>query len=175
MELHFGTKRILARPMTRLEYNEYRGWQLPDDEDGSDAGYLVVYLDGGGANHPDHAGYISWSPADVFDQAYKPSGGMTFGHALEAMKLGYAVARSGWNGKGMWIALTPGSTFEAAYAKPPHAAHHLAAELAGSGTPMAITLLPHVDMRAADGSMVIGWLASQSDMLAEDWHIVENT
>ncbi len=67
-----GTKDVFARPMTRAEYNVYRGWELPADEDGNDKGYLVEYVDGGKSNHPAHAGYISWSPADVFARAYSP-------------------------------------------------------------------------------------------------------
>jgi len=68
-----GTKVVLGTPMKRLAYTQYRGWELPADEDGGDDGYLVEYLDGGKANHPDHKGYISWSPKDVFERAYKPS------------------------------------------------------------------------------------------------------
>ena len=68
-----GTKIVLGTPMKRLAYNQYRGWELPADENGDDEGYLVEYLDGGKANHPDHKGYISWSPKDVFERAYKPS------------------------------------------------------------------------------------------------------
>ena len=94
---------------------------------------------------------------------------MDFGDAIRAMKAGKAVARKGWNGKGMWVALTPGSEFPAAMAKDGHAAKHRANEFVHAGI---ITLLPHIDMRAADGSMVIGWLASQTDMLAEDWEEV---
>lgn len=70
MKVYIGTKLIQARPMNRQEYNDYRGWDLPSDEDGTDKGYLVEYLDGGQSNHPDHEGYISWSPKDVFDRAY---------------------------------------------------------------------------------------------------------
>lgn len=165
---YFGTKAILAIAMTRQAYNDYRGWPLPSDEDGTDEGYLVEYLDGGPANHPDHAGYISWSPMAVFDAAYQPDNCMSFGHALFALKAGERVARAGWNGKGMWIALTPGSDVPAALARPGHAAAHRAAEAPEE----PIRLLPRIDMRAADGSMVIGWLASQTDMLAEDWMIV---
>lgn len=91
-----------------------------------------------------------------------------FGSAIRAMKDGKRVCRAGWNGKGMWVALTPGSAFSAAAAKQGHAAYHRAQELGGSPHEN-IALLPHIDMRAADGSMVIGWLASQTDMLSEDW------
>lgn len=103
---------------------------------------------------------------------------MNFGQAIEEMKEGKRVARSGWNGKGMWIALTPGSLFEAKYAKDGHAAKHRAVEVDAENEKnpdgfKQIRLLPHIDMRAADGSMVIGWLASQTDMLSEDWHVIE--
>lgn len=69
-----GVKLIQACPMNRLDYTIYRGWDLPADEDGTDEGFLVEYLDGGQANHPDHEGYISWSPAGVFNNSYKESG-----------------------------------------------------------------------------------------------------
>lgn len=63
-------KIVLAEPMTRADYNTYRGWSLPADEDGTDEGFLVEYLDGGKSNHQDHMGYISWSPKDVFNRGY---------------------------------------------------------------------------------------------------------
>lgn len=63
-------KQVIATPMNRLDYNKYRGWELPEDEDGADEGYLVEYLDGGETNHPGHAGYISWSPKKVFEDGY---------------------------------------------------------------------------------------------------------
>jgi hypothetical protein len=69
-KLYEGTKRVRAWPMDRLTYNRYRGWTLPGDENGDDAGYLVEYTDGGKSNHHNHTGYISWSPADVFARAY---------------------------------------------------------------------------------------------------------
>ena len=70
MQLFIGTKVVKAQPMTRFEYNEFRGWQLPLDEVGSDEGYLVEYVDGGKPNVPTHEGYVSWSPAAQFDKAY---------------------------------------------------------------------------------------------------------
>ncbi len=68
--LYVGTKTVAASPMTRGEYNAYRGWDLPAYEDGSEQGYLVEYTDGGKSNHKNHAGYISWSPKDVFEKSY---------------------------------------------------------------------------------------------------------
>lgn len=67
-----GTKTVEASPMTRGVYNEYRGWTLPLNENPDDQGYLVEYTDGGKANDSRHAGYISWSPKDVFERSYKP-------------------------------------------------------------------------------------------------------
>lgn len=71
MDRYEGTKRLGAKPMTRGDYNEYRGWMLSGNENPADAGYLVEYEDGGKANDSRHAGYISWSPADVFEATYK--------------------------------------------------------------------------------------------------------
>ncbi|WP_308815558.1 Gp49 family protein [Sphingomonas sp. GV3] len=73
MTRHIGTKVINAKPMTRQEYNDLRGWTLPADEDGSDAGYLVEYADGQRPNVSGYDGYVSWSPADVFERAYAPA------------------------------------------------------------------------------------------------------
>ena len=164
MQKFIGVKLIAAIAMTRLAYNKYRGWDLPNDEDGADEGYLVEYLDGGKPNHPDHAGYISWSPTEQFNAAYRPTSGMTFGLAIEALKRGERVARKGWNGKGMWLILTHGRVVENLE---PNSFY----ERCGFEAP--VTICSHIDMKAADGSMVVGWLASQTDMLAEDWVIVE--
>ena len=65
-----GTKVVRAVAMNRAAYADYRGWDLPEDEDGNDNGYLVEYVDGGVANVPGHTGYVSWSPRDVFEKSY---------------------------------------------------------------------------------------------------------
>ena len=167
MKTYIGTKRINAKPMTRQEYNDFRGWDLPADENGNDEGYLVEYVNGGPANTSEYGGYVSWSPAEVFDQAYRPTDGLTFGEAIEALKAGFKVARAGWNGKGMWLIMVPGT---------PTA--HLA-----DGTPYKKALeddtceiLPHIDMWTvnADGrrAMLPGWVASQTDMLSDDWQVL---
>lgn len=72
--IYTGTKTLKAWPMSRGEYNAYRGWDAPEGEDQNVRGYLVEYTDGGKANDSRHVGYISWSPAEVFDAAYRPSG-----------------------------------------------------------------------------------------------------
>ena len=69
-----GVKHVYATPMMLGEYNKYRGWDMPENEDPNKSGYLVEYTDGGPPNHPEHRGYISWSPAEVFANSYQRSG-----------------------------------------------------------------------------------------------------
>lgn len=169
---YYGTKQIIAEPMTRQEYNDYRGWALPEDERGDDAGYLVEYVDGGATNHPNHAGYISWSPADVFNRAYQPADAMSFGHAIAAMKDGRKVARAGWNGKGMFIVLMP-----PLYLPPfntqdtSRKVNDRTAKWIGEDQPLDCQ--PYFTMWTAAKQWQPGWLASQADMLADDWQILD--
>lgn len=160
MKSYIGTKLIKATPMNRQAYNDYRGWELPDDENGSDEGYLVEYIDGGQSNHPDHEGYISWSPSDVFNKAYKQTEGMNFGMAIEAMKMGFKVARKGWNGKDQFVFLIKGSEYQKSlgwgfgeYVGEPSIQSSLA-------------------IKTTANQVQVGWLASQSDMLSDDWAVV---
>lgn len=161
MKQYIGTKIINAKPMDRLAYNVFRGWKLPDNENGTDEGYLVEYLDGGEPNTKEFKGYVSWSPKEQFENAYKESGNLSFGDAIEYLKRGFKVARKGWNGKGMFLFLVQGSRFKVN--RPP---------LLGiyeEGT--EINYHAHIDMKTAD-NQVVPWLASQTDMLADDWEIV---
>ena len=155
MKRYIGTRIITAQPMNRADYNTYRGWALPSDENGEDEGYLVEYLDGGKPNDSRHTGYISWSPKDQFENAYRESGNMTFGLAIEALKRGHKIARTGWNGKGMWLMLVPEKLADAV-----------------SFQYEALSPAPWIGMKTTDDKFV-PWLASQTDMLAEDWKIVE--
>jgi hypothetical protein len=113
--------------------------QLHDGKDG----YKVLYPDG----------YISWSPKDVFEKAYRQTDGMNFGLALETLKMHERVARAGWNGKGMWLRIViPGGD--------------------NKSFDMGMENLPYLEMKTANNKLV-PWLASQTDMLAEDWRIVD--
>lgn len=131
------------------------------EKDGT-PGYGVIYADG----------YQSWSPAAAFEEAYRPTEGMPFGLAIEALKKGACVARAGWDGKGMLLWLNRGSS-----ATPPldrdAQIGGVSSDLFDLGDTGTVTRLPNINMRAADGSTVTGWLASQTDMLADDWMIVE--
>lgn len=96
--------------------------------------------------------------------------------AITALRAGRRVRRAGWNGKGMWLALTPGLELMSQAATLRGAALHRSAEIVserGDLRPTPFRTGDHIDMRAADGTLVIGWLASQTDMLATDWEIVE--
>lgn len=86
---------------------------------------------------------------------------MDFGKALTALRAGRLVQREGWNGKGMFLYLVPGSEFEVNI--PP------LNSIFSPGT--KIRYHAHIDMRTAQGDCV-PWLASQTDLLAEDWQIV---
>jgi len=99
---YIGTKVITGAPITLGEYNKYRGWEMPKDEDPRTPGYIVEYQDGGKANHPNHKNYISWSPRNVFEEAYRLTEGLPFGLAVEAAKKGKRIARLGWNGADMF-------------------------------------------------------------------------
>ena len=90
---------------------------------------------------------------------------MDFGMAIEALKRGKAVARKGWNGKGMFLTLQEGSEVPGTKMR-----NKPAKDYYGGST---VKIASHIDMKAADGTYVVGWLASQTDMLAEDWDIVE--
>lgn len=105
---------------------------------------------------------------------------LDFGQALVALKSGNVVARHGWNGKGMFIYLNKGavdlSTSDAPGA--PDSITHVNSVRIGlferwQGN--IVTRMPNINMKAADGSTVTGWLASQTDMLADDWEIVSPT
>lgn len=82
------------------------------------------------------------------------------GGAIAAMNLGHCVRRAGWNGKGMFVFLVPGSRFEVT--REP---------LLGIFRPgTEVSYLPHVDMKTATGD-IVPWLCSQTDLLAEDWEL----
>jgi hypothetical protein len=109
MQQFVGVKLVNAKPMTRGEYNEYRNWNLPENENGEDQGMLVEYLDGGRANTAEYKGYVSWSPLDVFQKAYGLASNLTFGLAMQVCKQGAKIRRADWKEPDMWIVLVPGN------------------------------------------------------------------
>ena len=128
---YIGTKEITA-------------WE--QEKDGQ-PGYAVKYADG----------YISWSPRDVFEAAYRVTEGpaqfLTFGDAIHFLKAGKRVARHGWNGKGLWLEMQ----------RPD--------EHSKMTLPYLYLSYPN-DSVNTPGARV-PWLASQTDMLTEDWVVLE--
>lgn len=112
-------------------------------------GYRVQYEDG----------YLSWSPKAVFEKAYRETTGLSFGLAIEAAKMGKKIARAGWNGKNQYVELATRISYECADGEIVNALHFNIGNKA-----FAFVGTSGVQM---------GWLASQADMLADDWQIVE--
>jgi len=92
---------------------------------------------------------------------------MNFGLAIEAMKRGAKVARGGWNGKDMWITYNGGHENLDADEFWNTNNSDFAYDNGGSAE-----VTPFISMKTADGKIQMGWLASQTDMLAEDWRVV---
>lgn len=99
------------------------------------------------------------APVSVAD--YLGEDEMNFGEVIEGLKKGRRYQRAGWNGKGMFVFLVPGSTFKVN--------REPLLSIMGEGT--EIEYHAHIDMKTAQG-YVVPWLASQADMLAEDWEEV---
>lgn len=150
MKTYIGTKIVQAEPALRLDRE--RVCDIHDSvpvEAVVERGYRVIYPDG----------YESWSPKEVFEEAYRPTNGLNFGLALEAAKKGKRIARAGWNGKDQWVEL--GKNFS----------YHEASGLcvATHHCDIGSQALVFCGTRGRQA----GWLASQSDMLAEDWMVLE--
>ena len=156
MKQYIGTKMVQAEPALRLDDGK-RGARivplrcnpLPGVSDTVDMGYRVVYEDG----------YESWSPQEVFEKAYRETDGLPFGLAIEAAKMGKRIARKGWNGKRQHVELGSNISW-----------------MNGDG-PIFNALHETIGNQAlvfvgTSGSQM-GWLASQADMLADDWYILE--
>lgn len=156
MKTYIGTKIIEAVPAIRKGCKVYEKDQpiamgmVPDEE-----GYKVCYPDG----------YESFSPKAVFEEAYRPIDSMNFGLAIEAAKKGAKITRLGWNGKGMWVVYRTGYPEGIP-------CNENTAKAVGIPEGSLFKVRPYLQMKCVDGSFQM-WLASQSDILADDWAIVE--
>ncbi len=100
---------------------------------------------------------------------------LTFGEALEAVKQGSLISREGWNGKGMFLWLNKGS-YDISYLTNNDynvVEQGIDRKLFNIGDKDTITRLPNINMKSASGATVTGWLASQTDMLANDWCVLD--
>ena len=157
LDKYIGTKKVEATLMCKGDYNNLRGWVTPANENEGEVGYLVMYPDSV-PNHPDFSGYISWSPKNVFEESYSKYDNLDFGKALLLLKEGKRLARAGWNGKGLTLSLklpeegVNDMTLPYIYMTYP-------------STPASDTAPEnHINAR-------VPWLASQTDVLAEDWMV----
>ena len=109
---------------------------------------------------------------------------LNFGQAIEALKQGKLVARLGWNGKGMFIFMRPADDLhiemlvDKVKSLPQSVKDYYAQDITNSEGGRIVTFpddkvnfTAYLCMKAADGTIVNGWLASQTDILAEDWTI----
>lgn len=161
MKQYLGTKLLFAVAMTRQAFCDYIDREIDPNTSGDEPGYLVEYTDGGKANHPSHEGYISWSPADVFERSYRPVDGLSFSLALEALKQGKQVRRHGWNGKDQFVYMVPADKVQSSIG-------YGFGEYIGEPT-FASTLV----LRNAQNMLVLGWVPSSGDLFADDWGIVQ--
>ena len=151
MKTYIGTKIIEAAPAIRIRGKVYEANELiiPISTELAEEGYKVRYQDG----------YESFSPKAVFEEAYRPIDGMNFGLAIEAMKKGKKCRRAGWNGKNQHIELASAISYTNPEGVIVNAEHDAIGNkaIAFCGT----------------SGIQMGLLASQADMLADDWEIVE--
>ena len=144
---------VEAEPMTRAAYNTLRGLETPDENPDAE-GYHVVYPDG----------YESRCPKAQFEAAGRPIDSMTFGQAIDACRYrGAKIQRANWNGEGQFV------RFE----------YITAYEDGGRAYPDERTIgsdcfvFHFVNRKTGETGIQVGWLASQADMAACDWRIVE--
>jgi hypothetical protein len=90
----------------------------------------------------------------------------SFSAALIGIKNGFRARRKGWNGKGMWVTLSPGGRISAEKFWAPNNR-----EFAMSQPDKAAEVAPYITMKTADNK-IVPWLASQTDILAEDWEVL---
>ena len=94
---------------------------------------------------------------------------LPFGEAIEALKQGKRVQREGWNGKGMFLFLLPAGTVPTKAIYDPALRAVIENEVGGE----TFEALGSIRMFTADKKILTGWLASQTDMLSDDWQILD--
>ena len=184
MKQYLGEKMIKAsEEMSRKEYCDYRGWELPENENGDDRVYIVE--SNSKPNHPKHEGYISMSPKDVFEKTYRETDGLTFGLAIEALKLCKCIARKGWNGKGMFVCKQVPSVIgqdivPKMQSLPQSAKDQFTQRWHNANAENDAVAIANTGSIEYHNQMIIvkpdnsidSWVASSSDTFAEDWVIL---
>ena len=96
---------------------------------------------------------------------------MRFGEALAYARNGKRIARLGWNGKGMYVYMTKGRLLPVDSWEVRMPSQELTEIEKEKGY---VNIMPHLDMKSAQDTRIIGWTASQTDMLAFDWYVVDD-
>lgn len=154
MKKYIGVKMVEAEPMMK-RVNTERSKNDATERFEDVEGYKVVYPDG----------YVSWSPKEVFEEAYRECDCMTFGLAVEAAKKGLKIARQGWNGRGMFVVYQKGYPQGIPCNKQ-------TAEAWGMNEGDLFICKSYLQIKNVDGSHSM-WVPSIGDVLGEDWTIVE--
>lgn len=123
----------------------------------NDEGYVIFYRGGE---------YVSWCPKEAFDDVSRPCDGMPFGMAVEAMKRGKKVTRKGWNGEGQFVRFETVIAWE-------DGELHIDEENSSPAEDSTCFVFHFRNRYTGETGIQVGWLASQGDMKAEDWEIVE--
>ena len=147
---HVRFHEVDACPLTRGDYNKYRGWEMPPNENPNDMGYLVQYPDG----------YVSWCPKVAFEKASRPTpDGLPFGYAIMQCLYNHkCIKRKGWNGIDQYV-------------------EYRCVNIEYGEENKSVTSFAFVfhgkNIHTGETNVQVGWLASQADMQADDWVIVE--
>jgi len=103
---------------------------------------------------------------------FRPYKCMDFGSALRALKVGHKVARAGWNGHGMYLWIKPAEVIKKEWRNDPYLSECIE-QNGGEEILVLGTICMYTHDSTGRNAVLTGWLASQSDMLCEDWYVVE--
>ena len=165
LKKYIGTKVVEARPMNEIDAESVGYARKNIDNHEWREGYHVRYT------NPDGSTYDSWSPKNVFEKAYREVGSVNFGGAIDLLKVGLAVRRKGWNGKGLFIVKQV----------PAHITGDIIPNMQSLPNSAKNILMsrenPHIDY--TNQMLIINpdgradsWVPSVSDVFAEDWEVV---
>lgn len=163
------TRIIEAKEMTRYEYANLQGWDIPKEYNPDDKGYLVVNPAVSERNLEGFDGYVSWLPEQAFKEQYDNSEGMTFSQALELLKSGGRVYNADWpSSRDGFLVLIKGAAVEEAindtYGDPDRLKYD------GTGQPIGVTtkIFDSIYICYPDDTMS-PWVPDCVDILSNKW------
>lgn len=161
--MYITTKKVNAVPMTADAYRISQGEESCEDYKSFD-GFLITDIDG----------FQEWIGCKEFKDRYRDeTKNMTFGDTIEYLKKGFLVSRTGWNGKKMYLFMRPEDTLPLdVIVRAKSLPDSFKTKVLVNPNTTEVKFGAYICMKCADGSICNGWLASQTDMLSEDWCIV---